>query len=66
LEDDEMQDIFNFGAKHCYACIQWSGHRTVDEYKKTIRVDIHTDGRCLVKKQDVKGSSHCPEFFAIK
>jgi hypothetical protein len=61
-----MQEIYNFGARHCYSCIQWEGHRSVDEYKKTIRVDIHTDGRCRVKHVDVKGSSACAEFYPIK
>jgi hypothetical protein len=60
------QDIYHFGAKHCYACIQWDGRRTVEQDSKTIRTDAGSEGRCLVKHQNVKGTYYCDLFFPIK
>jgi hypothetical protein len=59
-------DIHQFGARHCYACIQWDGKRAVDLDKKVIRADVVSEGRCLVKHADVKGTHYCDLFFPIK
>jgi len=60
------QDIHQLGAKHCYACIQWDGHRSFDQAAKTIRADIGSEGRCLVKHATVKGTHACALFYPLK
>ncbi len=60
------QDIHHLGAKHCYACIQWDGRRSFDQAAKTIRADIGSEGRCLVKHATVKGTQSCSLFFPLR
>jgi hypothetical protein len=60
------QDIHLLGARHCYACIQWDGKRSFDQVAKTIRADIGSDGRCLVKHTNVKGTHRCELFFPLR
>jgi hypothetical protein len=60
------QDIHRFGQRHCFACIQWDGKRSVDQAAKTIRADIGSDGRCLVKHATVKGTHSCNLFFPLR
>lgn len=60
------QDIHQLGSRHCYSCIQWDGRRTFDQVAKTIRADIGSDGRCLVKHSNVKGTHSCDLFFPLK
>jgi hypothetical protein len=61
-----MQELHQFGARHCYACIQWDGTRTVDQTAKMIRADIGSDGRCLVKHASVRGTHSCDLYFPLK
>ncbi len=60
------QDIYQLTGRHCYICIQWDGHRTFDQVKKSVRVDAASEGRCRVKHVDVKGSHYCELFFPLK
>lgn len=60
------QDIHQLGARHCYACIQWDGARSVDHEAKTIRADISSEGRCLIKHQTAKGTHICELYFPLK
>jgi hypothetical protein len=61
-----MQDFHEFGARHCYACIQWDGRRTIDQTAKKIRADIGSEGRCLVKHASVRGTHSCELYFPLK
>jgi hypothetical protein len=60
------QDIHQLGSRHCFACIQWDGRRSFDPATKTIRADIGSEGRCLVKHANVKGTHYCDLFFSLK
>ena len=60
------QDIHHLGVKHCFACIQWDGRRSFDQSSKTIRADIGSEGRCLVKHANVKGTHCCELFYSLK
>jgi hypothetical protein len=60
------QDIHHLGARHCLSCIQWDGKRAFDQAAKTIRADIGSEGRCLVKHSSVKGSHCCDLFFPLR
>jgi hypothetical protein len=61
-----MQDLHQIGTRHCYACIQWDGTRTVDRTAKMIRADIGSEGRCLVKHTSVRGTHTCELYFPLK
>ena len=36
-------DIHQLGARHCFACIQWDGKRSIDQGTKNIRVDAMSE-----------------------
>jgi hypothetical protein len=57
-------DFKPLGKKKCYACIQWDGTRVVE--KLGIKVDIGSEGTCLLHHKKVKGSYYCAEFFPLK
>jgi hypothetical protein len=60
------QDIHQLGARHCFTCIQWDGHRTFDQVAKTIRVDSGSEGNCRVHHTKVKGTHYCDQFNPLK
>jgi hypothetical protein len=60
------QELKKSQVKHCYACIQWEGQRTYYPEKQIIKVDINREGKCLVHKKEVKGSSFCEQYFPLR
>ena len=60
------QDIHHLGSRYCYTCIQWDGHRSFDQSAKTIRADTSSEGRCLVKHSNVKGTHVCALHYPLK
>ncbi len=60
------QEMKETGARHCYACIQWTGQRTFYPEKKTIKVDVGSEGTCLMTHQKIKGSGHCEQYFPLR
>jgi len=60
------QELKESGVKRCYACIQWTGQRTFYPEKKQIKVDMGSEGVCLVTRQKTKGSGHCDQFFPLR
>lgn len=59
-------NMYPMGNKRCYACIQWNGSRVLDHEKKLFRVDLGSEGKCLITQRKVKGNFTCPEFFPVK
>ena len=60
------QELRETGSKKCFSCIQWTGQRTFYPEKKQIKVDVGSDGTCLVVHQKVRGSFHCEQFFPLR
>ncbi len=60
------RDLKESGVRKCYACIQWDGVRTFYPEKKQVKVDVGTDGTCLLTHQKTKGSNHCDQFFPLR
>lgn len=51
--------------KHCYACIQWEGHRTWDRKTKQVSVNDKSNEHCLALHKKVRGDGMCERFFPI-
>ncbi|PKL24270.1 MAG: hypothetical protein CVV47_11015 [Spirochaetae bacterium HGW-Spirochaetae-3] len=60
------QEMKEIGIKHCFACIQWTGQRTFYPDKKQIKVDVGSDGTCLMTHRTTKGSGHCDQYFPLR
>lgn len=60
------QDIHRLGSRHCYTCIQWDGRRSFDPATKTLKVDTGSEGRCLIKHANVKGTHVCDLYYPLK
>lgn len=60
------QDIYAVGKKACYSCLQWDGKRSYDQEHGKIKVDLGNQGHCRMIHAEVKGSSRCDNFYAIR
>jgi len=60
------QELKKTGGKYCYACIQWTGQRTFYPEKKQIKVEVTSEGTCLMTHLKTKGSGHCEQYFPLR
>lgn len=63
------QNFEPLGKKRCYACIQWEGNRTMSldkNGKKVLKVDIVSEGHCVVHHCKMRGSKTCDQFFPLQ
>ena len=65
LEGDMSREYKSMEEKHCYACIQWEGHRTWDRKTKQVSVNDKSNEHCLALHKKVRGDGMCERFFPI-
>lgn len=60
-----MRDFLPLHKKHCYACINWDGNRTVYADEGKIKVDEREKAHCRLWHEDRAGSQECERFIPI-
>jgi len=60
-----LQEVTKHDGKHCFACVQWDGQRTIDPKTKAVKVDKTKEENCRLHHKTMKGSGTCEHFFPL-